>query len=316
MKDTIAGEVVAQKALKIVQEPAIELVVQVARIRPFKGQPRKDFDEVELKEIANSMLAGGQQVPVNVRRIEGDPDHDYELIDGESRYWACINEGIPTILVRIKEVKSDFDQFIQSLASNMCRRSLKSIETAFAIKEAIEGFMREEKMDQKEAIQKVKAICGITSDAWVTQHLQLLDLEPEVQELLRKKLISFQIGVALSSYLPESQIQYARYVIENNLSKSKALSYIRANRLKNLSSSGIKRDPYDDYRIAKRFFKNLSNNSDMMLSLPIGSFKKIYMKRPPEEIEKVIEAIREEIIALAQLRVEFKDILKARTQSK
>jgi ParB-like nuclease domain len=95
-----------QKAVAIVTAPAPSIPVEapaedpklgedtikdieVARIRPFAGQPRTHFDQDKLRLLGRSILAAGQQVPIIVIPVAGKKDHDYQIYDGERRWRAA-----------------------------------------------------------------------------------------------------------------------------------------------------------------------------------------------------------------------------------
>jgi ParB family chromosome partitioning protein len=109
------------------------LEIPVSRVRRFKGQPRVHFDKVALQELADSIGAVGQIVPAVVRKVDDkDPEHDYELIDGERRWRACQLASLKT-LKAVVDTGDPKEQFKKSVAANFGRAEHTPLEIAAAI---------------------------------------------------------------------------------------------------------------------------------------------------------------------------------------
>ncbi len=107
----------------------------IEEIFPNPSQPRKQFDESKLQELAESIREKGILEPLLVRRT----DQGYELIVGERRWRAAQKAGLREVPVLVKEVEGR-DAFEISLIENLQREDLNPIEEAEAFKHLIEEF--------------------------------------------------------------------------------------------------------------------------------------------------------------------------------
>lgn len=108
------------------------LTIPTARIRPLADQPRRYFDKEELAALERSIMKRGQLQPGLVRKIKGDPKHEFELIDGQRRWHACTKVGVPYRAIVVQPT-DDEDQFEMSIASNFQRAEHTPMEVSAAI---------------------------------------------------------------------------------------------------------------------------------------------------------------------------------------
>lgn len=150
--------------------------VPVARVRPCAFQPRKDFSEEALLELANSIRAQGILSPLIVRP-RGD---DFELIAGERRWRAAQLAGLAEVPVIVREAD---DRAVLELAliENLQRENLNPIEEAQGYAQLIEQFQ----LTQELAASKVGKSRAVVANA-----LRLLKLAPELQAYLRHGQLS------------------------------------------------------------------------------------------------------------------------------
>jgi ParB/RepB/Spo0J family partition protein len=153
------------------------LQIPIERIRAFASQPRKWFDPEELLARAESMKALGQQDPVTVERIAGDPDHDYELINGESRLRSAQMAGIKTLWAAVRSVPfaSKVEKHLASLVANFNR----SDHTPMEISNALQVQVTEGGKSQRD----ISRALGM-SEMWVSRYISLQNLHPEIQALM------------------------------------------------------------------------------------------------------------------------------------
>ena len=279
----------------------------ISRIRPFADQPRKEFDEEELLGLANSIEEIGLQQPVSVKPIYDDPLHDFELIDGERRYRACKLIGLGHILAFIlPDMKKD-KQFALSVAANFCRVGHTPMETAFALRIIVDGFLKNgvdgEHLGKDECIEKAARIFG-RSAGWASQHLSLLRLCPEVQSYLVKKEISFQIGIALTGLKEDCQLKFVRHIISAQLNHRSALAYIRNHRAPEvLSDKGRIRKPSDDYVIFQRTIGKMSEEFDNLLGMSMKKIIEMFKARPTGDFDAMVRDL-EDLSSQAKLFAE------------
>ena len=150
--------------------------VAVARVRPCAFQPRKDFAEEALRELADSIRAQGILSPLIVR-ARGD---GYELIAGERRWRAAQLAGLKEVPIIVREAD---DRAVLELAliENLQRENLNPIEEALGYAQLIEQF---------QLTQEVAAVKVGKSRAVVANALRLLKLAPELQAFLRHGQLS------------------------------------------------------------------------------------------------------------------------------
>jgi ParB family chromosome partitioning protein len=148
------------------------VILGVDEIRPNTYQPRKDFDEEAIKELASSIQEKGIIQPIVVRR----GDHAYEIIAGERRWRAAQRVGITRVPVIIKDV-SGREALELALVENLQREDLNPIEEASAYEQLIEDFGLTHE-DISKRIGKERST--------ITNQLRLLKLPEEVREALIK----------------------------------------------------------------------------------------------------------------------------------
>lgn len=149
--------------------------IKLTEIVANPNQPRKHFDEQALQELADSIKSDGLQEPILVRP-KGDK---YEIVQGERRYRAHKLAGLETIQAKVKEV-DDEDAFHLAVIENIQREQLTPIEEARAFQKYVEmGYTHEE------IAKKVSK-----SRTYVTSRLRLLNLIPEIQDMIAEGRIS------------------------------------------------------------------------------------------------------------------------------
>jgi ParB family chromosome partitioning protein len=159
------------------------IYVQSGQIKPNPFQPRENFDQASIEELAQSIKEKGVIQPLLVRR-RGD---SYELIAGERRFRASNILGLKEIPVIVRDV-SDQDSLELALIENIQREGLNPIEEAHAYQHLIEKFNV-----TQEKISEVLGKARVT----VTNTLRLLKLPHEIQEEMKNGRISFAHGRAL-----------------------------------------------------------------------------------------------------------------------
>ena len=157
--------------------------VQSGQIKPNPFQPREDFDQQSIEELAQSIKEKGVIQPLLVRR-KGD---SYELIAGERRLRAANSLGLKEIPIIVRDV-SDQDSLELALIENIQREGLNPIEEAHAYQHLMDEF----KITQ----ERISEVMG-KARASIANTLRLLKLPHEIQEELKKGRISFAHGRTL-----------------------------------------------------------------------------------------------------------------------
>nr|WP_241030184.1 ParB/RepB/Spo0J family partition protein [Legionella anisa] len=204
-----------QDGESIPSESITHLAVEL--LNSGKYQPRKQFDESILDELAKSIKAQGIIQPLIVRKIT---EERYEIIAGERRWRAAKKAGLTYVPVIIRNI-DDNVALAFSLIENIQRENLNPIEEALALNR----FREEFEMTHEDIAQMIGR-----SRVSVTNTLRLLSLDSRVIELLNEGKIDMGHARSLLKLLPEHQYQVACTVIEKqlNVRDTEAL----ANRLK------------------------------------------------------------------------------------
>ncbi|MEO5343554.1 MAG: ParB/RepB/Spo0J family partition protein [Gammaproteobacteria bacterium SHHR-1] len=168
-------------------------------------QPRRDFDEEGLQELANSITAQGVVQPVVVRPVEGGR---YELIAGERRWRASQLAGKSQIPVVIREV-DDQAAMAMGLIENIQRQDLNAVEEAGALHRLLNEFGLTH--------QQVADAVGKSRSA-VSNLLRLLELSEEVKGLIEGHQLEMGHARALLPLSPQMQTQAAQEVVSKGLS--------------------------------------------------------------------------------------------------
>ena len=109
--------------------------VDIQRIRPFGKQPRNFFDPKRMAELTESVRQSGQLVEGMLRPVNRDKlGRDFELIDGERRWRACLAAGVPSYRAMVVDLERDDTQFLISATVNFNRTEHTPQETALAIR--------------------------------------------------------------------------------------------------------------------------------------------------------------------------------------
>lgn len=180
--------------------------IAIDRIVAGKHQPRKDFDNAKLEELAQSIKVHGVIQPIVVKPAGSGK---YEIIAGERRWRACRQAGLKEIPAIIKTLDDRATAEI-SLIENLQREDLNPLEEA----EAYEALITEHHLTQEEIAGRVGKSRPVIANA-----LRLLQLPTEIQKMLRSNEISSGHARALLALKDaEHQVALAKKIKEENLS--------------------------------------------------------------------------------------------------
>ena len=184
---------------------ATETVVKITQVEPNREQPRKNFDEDALQELADSIKQFGLLQPILVQ----DRKTHYEIIAGERRWRAAKLAGLKEVPVIIRDYT---DQEIVEISriENIQREDLNPIEEAQAYKRLLTEF----NLKQDEVAERVSK-----SRTAVTNSMRLLKLCDEVQQMIIDDMLSTGHARALISIEdPEQQYMIAQKIFDEKLS--------------------------------------------------------------------------------------------------
>jgi ParB family chromosome partitioning protein len=181
------------------QELLLTLIV------PNPRQPRRDFDDAQVKELADSIRSEGLMQPIVVRKVKDG----YELIAGERRFRAFKLMGEKTITARILEA-SDASSAVLALIENLQRADLNAIDEALGFA----SLMRDFSLTQEAVADRLGK-----PRASIANSVRLLALDNELQAYVRKGQLSAGHAKALLGIENVAhRVQVARLVIEKGLS--------------------------------------------------------------------------------------------------
>jgi ParB family transcriptional regulator, chromosome partitioning protein len=177
--------------------------IDISKIYPNKKQPRKNFEEKEIKELSESIKNQGLIQPIVVREISGGM---YEIIAGERRWRACQLAGLHSIncVVMSADDKSVYEL---ALIENIQRENLNVVEEAKAYKNLIElNGIRNEELSKK--IGK--------SSSHISNLIRILDLDEEIHQMIIGGKIS--MGHARALIGVPNAVEKAKEIFEKKLS--------------------------------------------------------------------------------------------------
>ena len=198
-----------------VKEAAIdEIEVAAIEVNPF--QPRTDFNEDALDELAESIKTQGIIQPITVRILD---ENNYQLISGERRLQASKRAGLQTIPAYIRT--ADDQQMLEmALIENIQRENLNAIEIALSYQRLLSEIgLKQEELGERVGKKRTT----------VNNYLRLLRLPPDIQIALRDGEISMGHAKALLSIENiDLQLDVYRKVIKEALSVRKTEEYVRS----------------------------------------------------------------------------------------
>lgn len=202
--EKIVEKVVEKPVEKIVEKP-VEQTLKLNLIEPNSEQPRKNFDEESLQELADSIRQYGILQPLIVQK----KGNHYEIIAGERRWRAAKLAGITDVPVLIREYDKQQTMEI-ALIENVQRADLNPIEEAQAFQQLIQEFH----LTQEEIANRVSK-----NRATITNSMRLLKLDVRVQDMLADgKISSGHARALLGLEEGERQYQVAVKITEEKLS--------------------------------------------------------------------------------------------------
>jgi ParB family chromosome partitioning protein len=198
--------------------------VHIEQIKPNPFQPREDFNQENIDELAQSIKEKGVIQPLLVRR-KGD---NYELIAGERRLRAAKSMGLKEVPVITRDV-TDQDSLELALIENIQREELNPIEEAHAYQHLMDKFQVTQ--------EKISEVLGKSRVA-ITNTLRLLKLPHEIQGEMKKGRISFAHGRALLEIEDTNhQRKMAQDIIAKGLSVRELENLIKSVRPKTIKRS-------------------------------------------------------------------------------
>ena len=291
-----------QSSLKCVSDEILD--IPVSRIRNFREQPRKYFDPLKIKRLADSLKKAGQRELVTVRRLldiekVADPDHDFELVNGERRWRAATLGKIEILHARVIQIEDANQQFATSAILNFNQEGHTKIELALMI--------RKFRKDLGFTIEDIAQYFG-KSTTWAYQHQALLNLDEKVMEYLnpslpREKRIPYMAAVYIAAFQPEEQLRLAGKIIEEKMKTDKACFYVREEAKKiGIKVGSRERSPKSDFNVLNNLLEGTGGKLEIFLAMGEAQIEKLFAHRDLRDRDAVIENIESVVRGFSELQ--------------
>ena len=210
--------------------------IDISKIYPNKKQPRKNFEEKEIKELSDSIKNQGLIQPIVVRETSGNM---YEIIAGERRWRACQLAGLHSVNCVVMSV-DDKSVYELALIENIQRENLNVVEEAKAYKNLIESNgIKNEELSKK--IGK--------SSSHISNLIRILDLDNEIHQMIIDGKIS--MGHARALIGVPSAVEKAKEILEEAGWKDNNGDGIREKNGKNLIVRHVTKGDYKNRKPAE-----------------------------------------------------------------
>lgn len=268
----------------ILQEESGEYKIRLSRIEPNRDQPRKDFDEEQLNELAESIRQYGILQPLLVQK-KGDM---YEIIAGERRWRAAKLAGLKEVPVVVREYSEQ--QAVEiALIENVQREDLNPIEEALAY----QRLMQEFHLKQEEIAERVSK-----NRSTITNSMRLLNLNPEVQQMLvNNEITSGHARALLSIDNQEAQVKLAKQIVKEQMSVRQVEKAVKL-----LEKTPREKKKKQTDEALELIFRNLEDRMKTVMGTKVNISRKdknkgrieieYYSESELERIVELIESIR------------------------
>lgn len=233
------------------------LLVKLSRIQPDPDQPRKNFDEEKLNELADSIRTYGMISPIVVKRRGAL----YEIVAGERRWRAARIAGLKEIPVVIKEVDEKTSREL-SIIENIQRDDLNAVEEARAYQSLIEEYG----LTQEEVAARVAK-----NRSTITNSLRLLKLEPEILTLLQDgKITQGHARTLLAVEDTELRKKIAEKCTKENLSVREIETLVKLDKLSKAKKEKKSSPEAQELRRLKVIYKDLERKMKTKLGTKVS----------------------------------------------
>lgn len=233
------------------------LLVKLSRIQPDPDQPRKNFDEEKLNELADSIRTYGMISPIVVKKRGAL----YEIVAGERRWRAARIAGLKEIPVVIKEIDEKTSREL-SIIENIQRDDLNAVEEARAYQSLIEEYG----LTQEEVAARVAK-----NRSTITNSLRLLKLEPEILQLLQDgKITQGHARALLAVEDTELRKKIAEKCTKENLSVREIETLVKLDKLSKAKKEKKASPEAQELRRLKVIYKDLERKMKTKLGTKVS----------------------------------------------
>ena len=259
----------------------------IGKILPNSNQPRREFDEEKLAELAASLRSIGLVQPITVQQIDSD---QYMIISGERRWRAAQIAGLATLPAYVRPTRPE-EVMELALVENIQREDLNAIEIALAYQQIIETHhLKHEELAERVGKKR----------ATVTNYLRLLRLPAELQLGLTQRLIDMGHARALLQVEDtERQIELYNLILQEHLSVRAVEELARA-----IKEEGAKEEyptapqtkkskatKREDYRLLEQHLNQVLSSKVSLKCNAQGKGKLTIPFASDEELERIMQLL-------------------------
>jgi ParB family chromosome partitioning protein len=258
----------------------IELEIDAIEINPF--QPRSNFNEEALQELATSIRELGVIQPITVRKLDFNK---YQLISGERRLRASKLAGLTVVPAYIR-IANDNESLIMALVENIQRHDLDPIEIALSYQRLIDEIqLTQEQMSERVGKKR----------STIANYLRLLKLDPIIQTGIRDGFISMGHGRAMIN-IEDQDVQSAIYqkIVSQNLSVRETETLVK-NHQESLKPKTVSQTKTNSFAIADEEKKTFTNYFGTKVEVKVAGNGKGKITIPfhsEEDFNRIIKLIK------------------------
>jgi len=258
--------------------------IEIEKIKTNPLQPRKEFDQKSLNNLAESIQNYGILQPLIVSRQEEDGRTEYRLIVGERRLISAKIAGLREVPVIIRKLDKKEELEI-SIVENVQRMDLNPIEKA----EAFQRLHKEFGLLQKD----IANICGMSREA-VANSTRLLELSDETKQAIKEKKISEGHAKAILGLKDlEKQKAVLARVLKNDLNVRETESLVQKINVWRPFSKKTSIESKEEINEMENSFKDLFSIKDLKIGVQAGKLKMIIFFRNKAEMKKILQDMKE-----------------------
>ncbi|SHF47530.1 chromosome segregation DNA-binding protein [Bacteroides luti] len=257
--------------------------IELSKISVNPSQPRREFDQTALEELADSIKEIGIIQPITLRKISDD---SYQIIAGERRYRASQLAGLQTITAYIRTA-DDENVMEMALIENIQREDLNSLEIALAYQHLIEQYnLTQERLSERVGKKRTT----------IANYLRLLKLPAQIQVALQNKTIDMGHARALITLNdPKLQVKVYEEILQHSYSVRKVEEIVKAlnqgetikSGKKTLATKGNKLP--EEYNILKKHLSGFFNAKVQLSCTAKGKGKISIPFSNEEDLERIME---------------------------
>lgn len=277
-----------------------EKVIWVRRdcLIPDPRQPRTWFDEAKLQELAKSIGAAGQRVAIIVVPHPAEP-HKYFIVDGERRWRACAIASVMMMKAIVSHETEERELFKQSAIANFSREGHTTLETMYAIARIKKDFPDLRNHEIAEMFGK--------SLGWVQNHLALLRLPQEVQDLMhpsrpKEQRLVLSVALQLVPLSKRDQVRFAHeFCTGRRSAKSTAVDIARHRVARGTVTLRKPAKSHARQRITK-FTKRIKDETELIALMGSDAFGLAFGGRNRQEIGEALRNLEDAERNIAQIK--------------